>query len=319
MIDIVISTYNRAEHLKKAIESAINQKNQNFNLFVLDNASTDNTEEVVYSFNSQKIKYIKNSKNLGMIGNWNKALKIGNSNYVNIFHDDDILEPHYVELMVSFIKKNKDTALIHTAANIIDENGNFKKKQVMPYKEVTDGKDFFCSYIQNSLSIICPSVLINRSKLPLDFVFSEKFPYTSDMNFWVRASKYGSVGYISEPIISYRVHINSGSSSIFKNIDVKIQDRLNYGNFLDHEALERGVFFEGIGDNYIKASLSSDIFFTRILGGTVLDILRVAYRCLNQYPQLISFPWFYFYFIKALLPITFLKSLFNKLNGNFNK
>ena len=127
-IDIVIPTYNRSNYLKSAIDSVLKQTCQEFDLYILDNCSNDNTREVVESFSSDKIKYIVNESNLGMVGNWNRALETGNNDLLNIFHDDDMLEPDFVSKVLDFYDKHSDVIFLHTAVTIID-NENKKIKQ----------------------------------------------------------------------------------------------------------------------------------------------------------------------------------------------
>ena len=73
---VIIVTYNRKELLKESIEALINQTNKNFDLLIVDNASTDNTyNDIVSKYESDKIKYINTQKNLGGAGGFNFGLK----------------------------------------------------------------------------------------------------------------------------------------------------------------------------------------------------------------------------------------------------
>ena len=307
MIDIVISTYNRANYLGLAITSVLGQNNVNYNLYILDNCSTDNTKEVVESFVGQKLTYIKNDRNLGMVGNWNKALLTGNSEYVHIFHDDDLLEPDFIDNVYAVITDNSDCVFIHSAVNIIDEQGVILKTKIEPYDVVTDGQKFFIDYLRKGQSIFCPSVVINRSRLPHGIEFSDKFPFTADFNFWVRISRYGSVGYVSSPSLNYRMHEQSTSSSIVSNIGKKIEDRKNYRLFLIDEVLIRNAPYPESPERYLVNSLIADIWFARLLGGGVIDTLTVAFKCSKAVPSLFREPKFYITIIKAMLPIEYIK------------
>ncbi|MDB4069397.1 glycosyltransferase [Pseudomonadales bacterium] len=313
MIDIVISTYNRAGYLGLAINSVLRQNNDNYNLYILDNCSTDNTKEVVESFTDSKMNYIKNDENLGMVGNWNKALITGNSQYVHIFHDDDLLEPDFIDNIYSVINENSDCVFIHSAANIIDEKGRLLKTKIEPYVTLTDGDKFFADYLRVGQSIVCPSVVINRSRLPEGISFSEKFPFTADINFYVRISKYGNIGYVNSPSLSYRTHQESGTSSIHRNIEKKIQDRMYYRDFLIEEISDRGLTNLGAAENYLKFALIADIWFTRSLGGSYFETLEVAFKCSKAVPSIFRVPRFYVILIKAMFPISLIKRMLAKL------
>ena len=94
-VTVAIPTYNRAHYLPEAIESVLAQTFQDFELLILDNASTDNTPELVKSFKDERIRYVRNQTNIGMFGNCNKALELARGEYVIIFHDDDIRKKNY--------------------------------------------------------------------------------------------------------------------------------------------------------------------------------------------------------------------------------
>ena len=76
-IDVIIPTYNRADYLKMAIDSVLDQTYKNFNLYVLDNCSTDHTSKLLKTYSANQLTYIKNEENIGFIGNLNKALEGG--------------------------------------------------------------------------------------------------------------------------------------------------------------------------------------------------------------------------------------------------
>lgn len=75
-ITIAIPTYNRAKLLTEAIESVLVQTYEDFELLISDNASTDETKNVVVSFKNPRIRYHRNKKNIGMMNNWNKCVTL---------------------------------------------------------------------------------------------------------------------------------------------------------------------------------------------------------------------------------------------------
>lgn len=302
MIDIIISTYNRADYLRGAILSVLAQTSDKFNLYVLDNCSTDHTRQVAEFFRSSGVHYIRNEKNLGMVGNWNRALGIGDSKYVQIFHDDDILEPNFVENVLVLASQDNSCAFIHTAANIIDEQGRLLKVQTERYSRVTKGDTVFNDYLSVGVKIICPSVVINRALIPDSIRFSEEYPFTADMHFWIRISAYGNIGYVSEPSIKYRTHGGSVTARHVDAIERKIEERFRYRDFLKAEMARRRIGYPGAADGYLATTLSADIWFSRLLGGSFADSLFVAYRCCVNVPSLLLYPRFYLAVVKTILP-----------------
>ena len=110
-IQIFIMTHNRAALLGESIESILNQTAGVKELTVLDNESTDGTEEVALSFLDKGVKY---QKTCGFLGNFYKAKEIVNKEYVMLFHDDDILHPEYLEKAIAVLNKEKNLAAVYS-------------------------------------------------------------------------------------------------------------------------------------------------------------------------------------------------------------
>ena len=90
-ISVVLPTYNRPEFIVLSIRSILNQTYRNFELIILDDASTDNTEEVVTSFKDKRIIFIKNKNNLGYATNIKNGFKMARGKYIFMISDDDII------------------------------------------------------------------------------------------------------------------------------------------------------------------------------------------------------------------------------------
>lgn len=88
---IAIPTYNRASKLKFTLFNLLKQNYRNFEIVVSDNDSTDNTEEIVKSFHSDRIRYFKNKTNLGGIPNLGKAIEHARGKYIFLHGDDDMI------------------------------------------------------------------------------------------------------------------------------------------------------------------------------------------------------------------------------------
>ena len=106
-ITVVIPTHNRAESLRRALESLCNQTYLGFSVVISDNASEDSTSEVVNSFIHQlDITYLESSVNMGPIPNWERALNEVKTEWVKILWSDDWLEPTALEELITFRDSN---------------------------------------------------------------------------------------------------------------------------------------------------------------------------------------------------------------------
>ena len=118
---IVIPTYNRGNLLRRAINSFLDQKFQNFEIIISDNNSIDNTKEIVESFNDKKIIYSKNNENIGFVLNVEKAILMASGKYIITHGDDDvilysnglqrihdlIIEKEYGFMMINHLSKDR--------------------------------------------------------------------------------------------------------------------------------------------------------------------------------------------------------------------
>jgi glycosyltransferase involved in cell wall biosynthesis len=313
-IDVIIPTYNRADYLKMAIDSVLDQTYKNFNLYVLDNCSTDHTSKLMKTYSANQLTYIKNEENHGFIGNLNKALETGTSEYFQIFHDDDMLEPNFLESVVSFLDKFKDLAFVHSASHIINEENNVVKEHVLDYPETLTTTSFFDFYLEKGVSIICPSVVFRREKISGKIIFNNNTPFTADVVFFISSSNYGGVGYINKPIFKYREHTLSLTSSLYANYDLRLKDRFYHKQFLADELNKRKpINTIDYADKYYKKAISADIWFMRMQGTSRIKLLRLLPKITKLSPSIIFHPFFWVSLSKILIPIGFIKFYKNNL------
>ena len=311
-LDIVIPTYNRSSQLRLAIESALSQTVVGFRIYVLDNQSTDDTEQVCAEYEDQGLTYILNPSNLGMVGNWNRALTVGDARWLLILHDDDELATDFLETTLPMIAGTKGVAFLHCAATIINGAGERQFDRILDVPTQMSGDEFFTRFLNGQMSVICPTVMYNREVIPADHTFLEDLPFTADVFFFIGASEFGSVLYSSRPCFRYHVHDASTTSSLVKLIDKKIADRAHASVYLQQQADRRVVpdrLKINAGKSYRMSALSAEVWFTRRLGGSYGDVFKVVCKTVSAEPDLVRYPRFYTQLAKALLPSLILRGL----------
>lgn len=125
MISIGLPAF-KATYLEGAINSVLKQTYTDFELIIVNDASPENVEEVVYSFRDNRIRYYKNEENLGqtsVVKNWNKCLEYARGEYFVLFSDDDVYESDFLKRMVQMAEKFKDVNLFHCRVRQIDNKG----------------------------------------------------------------------------------------------------------------------------------------------------------------------------------------------------
>ena len=126
LVSIITPSYNTSSYISYTIQSVIEQTYTNWEMIIVDDCSTDNTDEIVESFLFDKrIKYIKNSKNIGAALSRNKALKEAKGRWIAFLDSDDLWKPDKLEKQISFMINN-DYHFSYTNYSEIDDDGSSK-------------------------------------------------------------------------------------------------------------------------------------------------------------------------------------------------
>lgn len=219
LLDVFIVTYNRANYLKIAIESVLNQTYSNFELTILDNCSTDNTEEVCKSFIDPRLHYIKRKKNIGGLGNIQDAFNRASKKYFVVFHDDDIMLPDFLDYEISYLETNKNVSAI--ACNILNINKNAELMLAIPHQvnfcnypvKLYKGSELFEAYMNRSTFVFFPTVMYRTNFVRYHTLqlIPQAGP-SSDILFFFEMLRNGGILAISQkPVELYRRHQEQGS------------------------------------------------------------------------------------------------------------
>ena len=135
---------------------------QDWELIVGDDASTDDTGEVVASFSDPRIRYVRHAKNLGIYRNWNALIGLCRGQYIAIYHDHDIYLPTIVEKSCALLDRFPKMTFVHTAIILLDQGHRPISLIVREFDEVTQGKVFQRVQIDNSC-VTAATAMVRRS------------------------------------------------------------------------------------------------------------------------------------------------------------
>jgi len=266
LVSICIPTFNRAEMVGKAIESALSQTYTNIEVIVVDNASTDNIEEVVASFDDPRLKFVKNDENLGLFGNFNRCIEIYNGSFLHILHSDDYIDKDFTAKCVRFFEKNPTVWLTCTSSRSICGE-NTEERQYSDIDIVFEAPEGFRRLLSGRSFISCPSVMVRRGLYENIGKFSLEYPYSSDYYQWLYVSRFFNIAYISDAWINYRVGKHSESYRLLFNTPlgyldtIKIYSRLieELGSEIDDYSFEINLSLRRfIGDCFFAGFMRSD-------------------------------------------------------------
>jgi glycosyltransferase involved in cell wall biosynthesis len=124
-VSIGIPVYNGEKYLSQAIESALAQTYQDFELIICDNCSTDRTQEIceAYAIQDERVRYYRNEMNLGAAPNFNRAFELATGEYFQWLAADDLLAPTLLEKCVPILDADQSAVLCFYWVNYINERG----------------------------------------------------------------------------------------------------------------------------------------------------------------------------------------------------
>lgn len=244
-ITIAIPTYKRADLLKEAIDSAINQVDYfNYDIIVVDNNPERGceTEKLMMSYNNPKISYYKNAENLGMAGNFNRLFTLAKGRYVVMLHDDDLLESYYlIKLNEILSKVDHEPNAIFFNHSIINKKEKYRNKNSL-YALNIKPSDFLFGCVVSFIG-----GCFNRTTVLLLGGFSDDFYPSLDYHFFVRLSKQGKFYSITGyPFAKYRILENESmkTETILNTLvmDNKIKKSILSKNSIIYSLLFKIVF-----------------------------------------------------------------------------
>ncbi len=106
LVSIIMPSWNTGNYIAESIESVLNQTYKNWELLIVDDCSTDNTDSVVASFDDKRIRYFKNKKNSGAALTRNRAMRKANGEWIAFLDSDDLWSPEKLEKQVKFMNDN---------------------------------------------------------------------------------------------------------------------------------------------------------------------------------------------------------------------
>ena len=241
---VLLPTYNAAHFLNEAIDSVLAQTYSDFQLYILDDCSTDNTRTVVKSYSDSRINYIKNNKNLGLAGTLNKGIKMLASEFTYLarMDADDFYFPKRFKRQVEFLEQNREFVLCGTQGFWLK---NFEEQAQSPWKYPSTHREIkyhllFSACFGHS-SIMFRSEFLVKNEI----TYNENIKTCEDWELWTRIVRLGKVANLSDYLLKYRITENSNHRSQ-NNREVHLKERSqvisNHWNSFDITCDESFIF-----------------------------------------------------------------------------
>ena len=216
-VTVVIPTYNRARFLPGAIDSVLAQTYADFRLLIADNASDDDTREVVARYDDPRIEYVRRPENLGITANHNLALQQVETPYCLIVPDDDLLFPEILERTVPVLDANPLAGMVHARFQVLNAGGDVLKEDEdwtygLAEDTVESGEEFVRESMLWSCRVCASTALMRMEALPDPPFDQDDFP-AIDFGMWLRMALGWEMAFVAEPLAAYRIHDASHSAA----------------------------------------------------------------------------------------------------------
>jgi glycosyltransferase involved in cell wall biosynthesis len=203
--------------LADALRSALVQTRPAGEVLVLDDNSQDASAAIAKSSEwGGKVRYVRNETPTGFADAWNLAAQYATGDYVVILHQDDLLDPNYLETMGMCLDRFPGVRHLYTACRYIDADGNLIRTCPLPHEGhpvIYTGREYARRYLDGVWKKQhihrCPGVMTERRLLLDECRYRKEAGHIADDDFFYRVGKFTDVAGISQPMASFREHQQS--------------------------------------------------------------------------------------------------------------
>jgi len=204
-VTVLMPVFNSAAYLAETIDSILSQTYKDFEFLIINDGSTDDSENIILNYRDPRIRYLKNPRNMGIIETLNKGLELIRSKYIVRMDADDLAFPERIAVQVAFMEEHPTVAVAGSGKINFSDSKEAEYKIIRP---IVDEKILYFESIFNT-SIPHPSAIIRNEIIHTYKVrYDPAFFGAEDKAMWLDLAKHGTLGNIIEPLIKYRAHEN---------------------------------------------------------------------------------------------------------------
>ncbi len=199
-VTIITSSYNQASFIEETIESVLSQDYPNIEYLILDDSSTDETQEILAGY-GDKIRWEVMSEKTLQTPTVNRGWRMTKGEIITWLNSDDTFYPGAVSKAVDYLRNHPETGIVFGDSMHTEEDGT----ELYPTPTVSDFS--FRKYVLNCENVITqPSTFLRRDVIRKIGYLDESYDLLMDWNFWLRAGLHFKIDYIPELLSTYRLH-----------------------------------------------------------------------------------------------------------------
>lgn len=273
-VSVVVPSYNHEKFLPRALGSVLQQTYKDYEIRIIDDASTDQSVKVIKAFADQHpeipIHWSVHEKNQGGVITLNDLVECAQGEYVALINSDDLWLEGKLEQQVAFLDEHPEVGAVFTHAVVVDDSGTPLKKTIgFPndvFMQPNRSRGKWLRRMFYELNCLChPSVLIRKSVYDQIGLYDPRLRQLPDFHMWIRVLKHTEIFVIQEPLVHLRIHTSNTS----KVTTESIARNLNEMTFILAE------FFDGMPNDVLIDGFKDNFRMPNAARGIALDCERV--------------------------------------------
>ena len=233
-----MSSYNHERFLRESIESVLNQTYSNFELIILDDASTDSSWEIIESFQDPRVIALRNNTNRER--RFNQIIPGLKGEFIAVHHSDDAWEPEKLQKQVDYLDANPNTGAVFSLVTVVDSDGQPRLDGTHHYSRTFELEnrsrfDWLRYFFFNGNGLCHPSVLIRKECYEVCGLYLPGLVQLPDFDMWVRLCLRYEIHVLQERLVRFRGLddlTNSSSPRMENQIRLQFEYLQVYKNYL---------------------------------------------------------------------------------------
>lgn len=244
-VSVIIPSYNHEKYIAEAIQSILDQTYQDFEIIITDDGSTDNTVEVIKTFQDSRIRLYCFNENQGAVAAANHCIQKAKGDFIALLNSDDVFFKNKLEKQIEILENNINVGAIFSYAQLIDENSNYIVNEEHYYNKIfiqfNRSKFEWLNYFFYNGNCLChPSILIKKECYETLGHYDPRFAQLPDFEYWIRLCKKYEIFIIPKKLIKFRIRDNQANASadrIDTNIRMSLELSQIYRHYLSQDIL----------------------------------------------------------------------------------
>lgn len=200
LVSVLMPVYNAEKHLREAMESILKQTHQNLELVIVNDGSTDGSEDIILSYSDPRIRLLVNPENKGLIYSLNYGIAACKGTYIARMDADDTCMPERLAEQLAFMEQHPELGVCGCDYTQFSTSGE------QSFRALSDHDEILSQMIFNS-SVVHPSLMLRRSALQnFDPVFNPGYHHSEDYELWSKLILYTKFSAVHQLLFRYRIH-----------------------------------------------------------------------------------------------------------------